>query len=157
MSVTTKTNRSTADVSPVTRPVAVARSLEIFSDSWSFAVLQEIFFGVRRFDDFQRNLGISRSVLTRRLRHLEEQRIISRKIYSTRPKRYEYMLTDAGIDMYPIFVLLRQWGEKWLEDSKTTNFHLTHKSCGKELDFTLHCGACREEVSARDVSYSIDE
>ncbi len=157
MSVARKSNRSVAEVASVTRPVAVARSLEIFSDSWSFAVLQEIFFGVRRFDEFQRNLGISRSVLTRRLRHLEEQNIISRKIYSSRPKRYEYMLTEAGIDMYPIFVLLRQWGEKWLENSKTENFHLMHKSCGKELDFTLHCAACEKEVSARDVTYSIDK
>ncbi len=157
MSVARNVKRSTADESGVTRPVAVARSLEIFSDSWSFAVLQEIFFGVRRFDDFQRNLGISRSVLTRRLRHLEEQKIVTRKIYSTRPKRYEYMLTERGIDMYPIFVLLRQWGEKWLKNSRTENFHLTHKSCGAELDFTLHCGACHEEVSARDVTYSIDE
>lgn len=157
MSVARKPKRSPAELTPVTRPIAVARSLDIFSDSWSFAVLQEIFFGVRRFDDFQRNLGISRSVLTRRLRHLEEQHIIARKIYSTRPKRYEYVLTERGIDMYPIFVLLRQWGEKWLKNSRTEDLHLTHKSCGEELDITLHCRACGDEVSARDVTFSIDE
>ncbi len=157
MSVARKQNRSGAEVAPATRPIAVAQSLKIFSDSWSFAVLQEIFFGVRRFDDFQRSLGISRSVLTRRLRHLEEQEIIRRTIYSARPKRYEYMLTERGIDMYPIFVLLRQWGERWLENSRTDELHLTHKSCGEELNITLHCRACGDEVSARDVTYTIDE
>lgn len=140
-----------------TRPAAVARSLEIFSDSWAFAVLQELFFGVRRFDDFQRNLNISRSVLTRRLRHLEQQLVITRKIYTSRPKRYEYKLTERGRDMYPIFVLLRQWGEKWLDDAETSGLHLTHKPCGRNLEISLNCSSCGKEVNARDVDYTVDD
>eukprot|EP00456_Euglypha_rotunda_P025944 TRINITY_DN20917_c0_g1_i1.p2 TRINITY_DN20917_c0_g1~~TRINITY_DN20917_c0_g1_i1.p2 ORF type:complete len:130 (+),score=32.85 TRINITY_DN20917_c0_g1_i1:96-485(+) len=97
------------------RPVAIARVLDIFSDAWSFAVLQEAFFGVRRFDDFQQNLSISRSVLTQRLKHLVNQKILERRRYSTRPARYEYRLTERGRDMYPIFVAFRQWGERWLD------------------------------------------
>ena len=138
------------------RPAAVARALEIFSDFWSFAVLQEIFFGVRRFDEFQRNLNISRSVLTRRLRHLEQQQIVSRKLYSDRPKRFEYKLTERGRDMYPIFVMLRQWGEKWLEDTETPGVLLTHKPCGKDLKISMTCSTCGEEVNARDVDYRIE-
>lgn len=147
--------KTTPALAQATRPVAVGRVLEIFNDSWSFSVLQELFFGVRRFDDFQRNLNISRSVLTRRLRHLEEQQIISRKLYMSSPKRYEYKLTERGLDMYPIFVLLRQWGEKWLPDARVSGVHLRHRSCGQPLEMGLNCKACGGEIHARDVEYEI--
>lgn len=137
------------------RPEAVEKALEIFSDSWAFAVLQELFFGVRRFDDIQRNLDISRSVLTRRLKHLEDQQIIFRELYSTRPDRYAYRLTERGVDMYPIFVLLRQWGEKWLHDVAPAGIKLTHKTCSRELTMVLSCEHCGERVTARDVEYSV--
>lgn len=137
------------------RPTAVARTLDIFSDSWSFAVLQELFFGVRRFDSFQKNLNISRSVLTRRLRHLEEQLIIDRRLYSTRPDRYEYKLTKRGRDMYPIFVSLRQWGERWLEGTKTEGLQLIHSRCEKELNLKLVCGDCQQEVDASEIRYQV--
>lgn len=141
------------DYNHLPRPVAVKRTLDIFSDQWSFSVLQELFFGVRRFDDFQRNLNISRSVLTRRLRHLEEQKIIQRSLYRERPNRYEYRLTERGRDMYPIFVAIRQWGERWLEDAQTPELQLVHNSCGKTLGFQLRCGNCNESVSASDIGY----
>ncbi len=137
------------------RPAAVERTLAIFSDFWAFAVLQELFFGVRRFDDFQQNLNISRSVLTRRLRHLEEQLIIERKLYTTRPNRYEYKLTKRGRDMYPIFVALRQWGERWLDDARTDELQLIHKRCDKELNLKLICGECNEEVNANEIHYKM--
>lgn len=137
------------------RPEAVERALEIFNDSWAFAVLQELFFGVRRFDDIQRNLQISRSVLTRRLKHLEDQQIIFKQLYNTRPDRYEYRLTDRGIDMYPIFVLLRQWGEKWLPNVAESDVKLTHKTCKKALTMVLSCEHCGDPVSARDVGYKV--
>lgn len=146
-------SRPAFSLSQARRPEAVERALAIFSDSWAFAVLQELFFEVRRFDELQRNLNISRSVLARRLKHLEDQQIIRRKLYSTRPDRYEYRLTERGIDMYPIFVLLRQWGEKWLEQTAPPNFRLTHKSCHQELVMVLSCQHCGEAVTARDVGY----
>lgn len=149
------TEHKTTTLPAAKRPVAIQRALEIFNDGWSFAILQELFFGVRRFDDFQRNLSISRSVLTRRLRLLEKQKIISRELYTSRPKRYEYRLTESGLDMYPFFVLLRQWGEKWLLDATDPNYQLYHHSCKHLLHITLHCQECGDEVSARDVKYGL--
>lgn len=140
------------EINNAPRPVAVGKALEVFSDNWSFSVLQELFFGVKRFDDFQRSLNISRSVLTRRLRHLESQNIISRYQYSTRPSRYEYRLTERGIDMYPIFVQLKSWGEKWLDDSHTSNLELIHTTCGHPLDVTVNCTSCNKEINARNVA-----
>ena len=137
------------------RPAAVKRTLEIFSDPWSFSVLQELFFKVRRFDEFQKKLNISRSVLTRRLRHLEEQKIITRKLYSKHAQRYEYILTERGRDMYTIFVALRQWGERWLDydDEQQDEITLIHEHCGEPLDLKLICGHCHEEVQATDIRY----
>jgi DNA-binding HxlR family transcriptional regulator len=150
-------NQATAKIplQDARRPEAVERALEIFNDSWAFAVLQELFFDVRRFDEIQRNLQISRSVLTRRLKHLEDQQIIFRERYNTRPDRYEYRLTERGIDMYPIFTLLRQWGEKWLPDIAPSGVKLTHKSCKNELTMILSCEHCGDPVTARDVDYTV--
>ena len=156
MSQTTKTKHSLSDLRKAPRPEAIARSLEIFNDSWSFSVLQEIFFGVRKFDEFQNNLKISRSVLTRRLRHLEEQKIIDRIMYSERPKRYEYKLTERGKDMYSIFVLLRQWGEKWLDNVNASDLELTHQNCGHSLEASLCCNACGDVIIAHEVLYTIN-
>jgi len=138
------------------RPVAVERTLEIFSDSWSFAVLQEVFFGVRRFGDFQSNLAISRSVLTRRLKHLVAQKILERRRYSTRPARYEYRLTERGRDMYPIFVAFRQWGERWLDDAEShAGLRLIHRPCEHGLDMKFCCRHCGKEIHASDVHYDL--
>jgi DNA-binding HxlR family transcriptional regulator len=141
----------------VKRPVAVRKTLEIFSDPWAFSVLQEIFFGVRRFDDIQENLAISRSVLTRRLKHLLKKEIIERTRYSTHRYRYEYRLTARGIDMYPIFLLLRDWGERWLKSAETPTLTLLHTPCGQVIDVRVVCGHCHGAISAKTVKYAVDE
>ena len=124
------------------RPYAVRKTLDIFRDKWSFEVLQELFHGVRRFDQFQENLKISRSVLTRRLKHLAAKSIISREVYQERPRRFEYRLTARGVDMYAIFLMLRQWGERWLEAGKRDVPALVHTACGRDLVPLLICSHC---------------
>lgn len=139
------------------RPRAVRAALEVFSDPWSFAVLQEAFFGVRRFDQLQRNLGISRNVLAKRLRHLVDHAILERELYQHRPDRYEYRLTDRGREMYPIFVALMHWGERWLQDPGAPRVALTHATCGAASRPHMTCDACGEEIHARDMRYAIQE
>jgi DNA-binding HxlR family transcriptional regulator len=133
----------------------VRRSLEIVSDPWSFAVLQEAFFGVHRFDEFQHNLAISRSVLTRRLSHLVGHGILERRRYQRRPDRYEYRLTARGRDMYPIFVALRSWGERWLPDGDGPQVRLIHGGCERESHPRMVCDACGGEIRAEDMRYEI--
>jgi DNA-binding HxlR family transcriptional regulator len=153
-------------VTPIARPTAVRRALEIFSDPWAFAVLQEAFFGVHRFDEFQRNLAISRSVLTRRLNHLVDNGVLDRRRYQQRPDRFDYRLTEKGLEMYPIFIALRTWGDEWLdddqvgggEDSRVSNFgerapRLIHARCGEETHPRLVCDHCGEPVRAQEVRY----
>jgi DNA-binding HxlR family transcriptional regulator len=137
------------------RPAAVRRALEIFSDPWSFAVLQEAFFGVHRFEDFQRNLVISRSVLAKRLAHLVENEILERVRYQRRPDRFEYRLTDRGREMYPIFVSLREWAERWLDDIGGPDLRLVHAPCGNETHPRLACDHCGEEIRAEHMRYEL--
>jgi DNA-binding HxlR family transcriptional regulator len=143
----------------VSRPAAVRKTLEIFSDPWTFAVLQEIFFGVRKFDEIQKNLGISRSVLTRRLNHLMAKKVIRRKLYSSHRRRFDYKLTERGLAMYPLFLLLKDWGERWLESAGPRaagplKLSLTHAPCGHELEVELVCRRCSGAVNGANVTYT---
>jgi DNA-binding HxlR family transcriptional regulator len=139
------------------RPPAVRRALEVFSDPWSFAVLQEAFFGVHRFDDFQRNLAISRSVLARRLAHLVAHGVLERRRYQRRPDRYEYRLTRSGREMYPFFVVLREWGGRWLAREGDPAVRLVHAACGCESHPRTVCDCCGREIRAEDMRYEAEE
>lgn len=135
------------------RPCSVARSLEIIGDRWVFLLLREAFFGVRRFDEFHRQLGIARNILADRLKRLVEGGVLERHQYQDRPPRYEYRLTDMGRDLYPIILGIIGWGDRWLADESGPPLALTHTPCGHALEAKTVCAECRAEVRARDVTY----
>jgi DNA-binding HxlR family transcriptional regulator len=129
---------------------SVARTLDIVGDRWSILVLREAFLGVRRFEVMQRHLGIARNVLTDRLNRLVDAGILRREQYSERPPRSEYRLTEAGIDLWPTIVALLQWGNRHLPNPSGA-ITISHKACGEETTFSLHCDSCGAPVTARDV------
>jgi DNA-binding HxlR family transcriptional regulator len=130
---------------------SVARTLEIVGDRWSVLVLREAFLGVRRFEVMQRHLGIARTVLTDRLNRLVEHGILRREQYSERPPRSEYRLTKAGVALWPVIVALLQWGNDHLPDARPNPITISHRACGEETTFSLHCDHCGEPVTAYDV------
>ncbi len=135
------------------RPSAVRRALEIVSDPWTFAVLQEAFFGVRRFDQIQAKLGISRGILAKRLRSLVGNGILDRVRYQRRPDRFEYRLTDRGRALYPVFVALMRWGEDWLDEDGDRPLTLVHARCGERTRPVLSCDRCGEPIRADEMTY----
>ena len=136
------------------RPSAVRRALEIVSDPWTFAILQEAFFGVRRFEQFQAQLGISRGILSKRLASLVENGILERVRYQRRPDRFEYPLTDRGRALYPVFVAMLRWGEDWLDDGDdATALRLVHETCGNPSRPVMTCDACGEPIRADQMTY----
>lgn len=135
----------------VVRPPAVLGTLAIFSDPWSFAILMESYFGVRRFDDFQHNLQISRNVLTKRLATLVDEDILRRELYQSRPDRYEYRLTPKGRALYPIFLAMQRWGEEWTPAGRPQGWRLVHTSCGQETRPRMACDVCSLPVQVSDV------
>src|SRR3954470_9045942 len=91
---------------------SIARALEVLGDRWTLLVIRDAFMGVRRFDDFQRDLGVARNVLTDRLTRLVEDGILEKRRYQERPERFEYRLTEKGLDLWPVLVSLMKWGDR---------------------------------------------
>ncbi|TDC74846.1 winged helix-turn-helix transcriptional regulator [Streptomyces hainanensis] len=89
----------------------VARTLDLVGDRWSLLVVRDAMDGARSFTEFQRRTGIARNILSDRLRKLTAHGLLAQR---TAPsgRRREYVLTDAGRDLFPVVVTLRQWGER---------------------------------------------
>ena len=137
----------------VTPPCSVARTLEILGDRWTFLILREAFFGVRRFDAFQKQLRIARNILTDRLKHLLRHEILEKQQYEKHPPRYEYRLTERGLDLYGIVLAFIRWGDRWLAEDAGPPLLLTHSRCGHKLRPAMVCTRCGEEARAHDISY----
>jgi len=97
-----------------TSPCPVARSLARLGDPWSMLILRDTFYGMTRFDEFERSLGIAPNILTARLKALVADGLLERHRYSERPPRYEYRLTEAGRDTRSIIFALLAWGNRHL-------------------------------------------
>jgi DNA-binding HxlR family transcriptional regulator len=93
-------------------PCPIARSLEHVGEWWSILVLRDALHGLKRFDQFQKSLGIAPNVLARRLNGLVEDGLLERRRYSERPPRDEYLPTARGRDFRPVLVALLAWGNK---------------------------------------------
>ena len=90
-----------------------AGALEVVGERWSLLIVRDVFLGLRRFDQIQANLGIARNVLQARKARLVEQGVLERVRYQERPRRFEYRLTEKGIDLWPTVVALMQWGDRY--------------------------------------------
>lgn len=122
---------------------SVARTLEVIGERWSLLILRDAFYGVRRFDDFQRDLGIARNVLTNRLGELVAHGVFARHEYQQHPPRFEYRLTAKGRDLLPIVLAMMRWGDRWATDDGPP-VTLTHRTCGAVTDPLVTCSHCGE-------------
>lgn len=124
-----------------TENCSIQRALDIVGDRWSLLILREAFNGVRRFDDMAGHLGISDSVLSRRLRGLVEGGVLRRVAYRSTGARthHEYVLTERGLDLFPAIVALMQWGDKYLADEEGGTWKVAHKTCGHPVEAVVHC------------------
>ncbi len=131
------------------RVCSIARTLEIVGEKWALLAVREVFLGNRRFDEMVRRTGAPRDTLAARLRTLVGAGILERRQYSERPARYEYRLTEAGRDLYPVIVTLMRWGDQHLTGDDGPPMIIEHR-CGHRLVTQLVCEACGEPVDARD-------
>jgi DNA-binding HxlR family transcriptional regulator len=132
---------------------SVAGTLAVVGEKWSLLVLREAFLGVRRFADFQRQLGAPKAVLTDRLATLVDQGVLRRVPYRAEGERqrHEYRLTAKGIDLYPTLVALMQWGDKYLADDGIPPLALEHRDCGRPVHLGLVCEAGHQLSGPREV------
>jgi DNA-binding HxlR family transcriptional regulator len=92
----------------------IARALDSIGQWWNILILREAMYGLKRFDEFEKSLHIAPTMLTRRLKSLVEVGVLERRLYSERPARYEYLLTDAGREFRAVIVALYAWGNRHL-------------------------------------------
>jgi DNA-binding HxlR family transcriptional regulator len=129
----------------------VASTLEVVGERWTMHVLREAFLGVRRFEDFRRNIGVARNILSDRLSMLVAEGILRRELYSERPPRYEYRLTRKGVDLYGILIELMKWGNRWAPNPDGPAVVLRHRDCGSVIEPVLACPDCGEPVQPWDL------
>ena len=130
---------------------SLARALAVVGDRWTLLVLREAFLRVRRFEDFQQRLGIARRVLTERLRLLVDEGVLKRVAYQDRPLRYEYRLTEKGLDLYPVLIGLVHWGDAHYAGKKGPPMLHRHLTCGHDFHSVLTCSECGEALDPRQV------
>ncbi|GGC76575.1 winged helix-turn-helix transcriptional regulator [Marinobacter halophilus] len=136
----------------------VARSLAILGDRWTLLIIRNAFMRTRRFEDFQKQLGITRHLLSDRLNRLVDKNVLKKVMYQDSPKRYEYRLTEAGLALYPVILVLTQWGNTWLnEKGEHPPLELVHEPCGHKTDSQLRCSECGEALHAKDMIPVMDE
>lgn len=134
------------------RPCSIARTQKVIGDRWSSLVLRACFLGVRRFDDFRRELGIAESILSGRLGRLTDLGVLTRRTYQSNPPRDEYLLTEMGLALYPIYLSMLAWGDRWLALPRDASVVLEHKACGYSVEPVLVCAACRGEFTPSDIA-----
>ncbi|WP_379865886.1 winged helix-turn-helix transcriptional regulator [Marinobacter sp. M5B] len=136
-------------------PCSVARALAVVGDRWTLIILRDCFLGVRRFDQFESRLGITRHVLTDRLKKLVENDVLTKVPYQEKPLREEYRLTEKGLALHPVIMSLVHWGNTYMTDERGVPLVHIHKTCGHRMAPVTTCSKCGEEVTARDVRVEV--
>ena len=131
---------------------SVADALELIGEGWTILILREAFFGSRRFEDFQKHLGIARNILTTRLQKLVDGNVLERIPIKEGAKRHEYKLTPMGRDLYPVLIALSQWGDRWLRTESGIPVQFIERSSGEEIAPVSIRSQDGREIDARDLA-----
>jgi DNA-binding HxlR family transcriptional regulator len=130
---------------------SIARTMDVIGEPWSPLIVRNIYMGIIRFDQLQQSLGIARKVLAERLRWLTEAGVLERREYSSRPPRYEYVLTPKGIELFDVLMVMVAWGDKWLAGEAGPPALYRHHACGQISHADLHCSVCDQPMHAADI------
>jgi DNA-binding HxlR family transcriptional regulator len=130
---------------------SIARTLDTAGEPWSPLIIRDVWVGLTRFDQLQRDLGISRKVLAERLKWLVAQGVLEQRVYSERPLRHEYLLTEKGWELADVLLAIAAWGDRWTAGEAGPPVLRRHRTCGEVTQAELRCARCGEPLHARDV------
>ena len=131
---------------------SVARTVSVIGDRWTLLVLRDCFLGIRRFDEFQQRLAISRPMLADRLAKLVAAGVLKKAPYQASPPRYEYKLTPKGLDLHPVVMAIVHWGDQHMAGKAGRPLLHRHVGCGHLFDPLTVCSECHGALTAKDVA-----
>lgn len=129
----------------------VARAIGALGDPWTLMIVRELMLGSHRFDEFEAQLRASPALISERLKALCASGIVSRRQYEAMPPRFEYRLTRKGLDLWPLMLGLKHWGDKWGAWEAGSPAVLVHGKCEHETGIKMVCECCGETLSPGDV------
>jgi DNA-binding HxlR family transcriptional regulator len=130
----------------------VARAVSVVGDRWTVLILRELFMRMHRFEEIQAQTGATPQMIAVRLKKLEADELVKRRVYNKRPLRHEYHLTEKGEAFYPVILALRAWGEtqcKSPKEGRAVNY--THLTCGKSAGLGSVCESCGKPLRREDL------
>ncbi len=131
---------------------SIARTLDVIGDSWTPLILRDVAFGITRFDAIQRDLGISRKVLSERLGALVEHGVLTRVPYQDKPARHDYHPTEKGADLAFVLLAMQAWGDRWAFGETGPPVLFRHEPCGAVTSPVPACSHCGEQLAAADLT-----
>jgi DNA-binding HxlR family transcriptional regulator len=130
---------------------SIARPLSFLGERWALLVLRDLTLGHRRFDEIQESLGIASNVLSQRLATFVEEGIVERRRYSEHPERFEYRLTQKGLDLEPVLLALMRWGNRYTAGPEGAPLETVHEDCGQVFQMVPTCSGCGAELDPRHI------
>lgn len=119
--------------------------------SWTIAILGELFLGTHCFEALEAMTGANPAMIAARLRRLEADGLVERRLYCHRPQRFEYHLTTKGAGLYPVLAALAAWDDRWQGGNDADGIIFVHGSCGRPAGTGSECAACGSVPAAGDL------
>ena len=118
----------------------------MIGERWSLLIVRDVINGNRRFGEMQSSLGVARNVLSARLQRLVDEDILERRAYQESPPRYEYFLTEKGLDLWPALIALLNWGDRYSSGPEGPPRLIVHKECGGTRQRSRHLRKLRRDA-----------
>ncbi len=129
---------------------SLAQTLEVIGERWTLMILRDAFFGVRRFSQFEKNLGVSKNILTTRLNQLVAEGIMEKRDANDGAHQ-EYVLTERGYDLQPVMLSLMHWGDKHKPNPAGDRLVFVERNTGQPIRNMSAVSRDGRALSARDI------
>ena len=129
----------------------------LMGDRWASLILRSVFTGLNKYDEIRRDTAMATNILSERLSWLTEKGVLRHRQYNANPPRFEYALTQKGMDYYPALLMLLRWGDTYYVAPEGPPLVLVHRSCGQALEPAVACSECVADIRAADVDFRVIE
>ncbi|MEM8811684.1 MAG: helix-turn-helix domain-containing protein [Pseudomonadota bacterium] len=129
---------------------SLAKALDVIGERWTLLILRDVFHGIRRFDDLQKDLGIARNILTLRLKRLVDEGILEKRPRDT--NHFDYWLTDKGLNLHTVLLSITHWGDRHMGDPRGERIVFIERSTGDPIASMTARSRDGRILSPRDVT-----